>query len=600
MGNIRNIRERINVSLFNIRDRFFRVVNVLSLMAFLAGAAIIIYFFGFSPDESTTLILANLLQRVLDFFVLKFALRLFFDFNPLRFLKQNLGECIIMILILSETLVFFAFGETYWQNLSRHAGLSVNGYFLILQLLFWIVAILEGGRVSLNLKNFRISPAALLALSFLILIVTGTALLKMPEMTRTPISWADALFTSTSATCVTGLIVQDTATFFTFKGQITIMLLFQLGGLNMLTIATFIGSFYRKSGSLQSTHLMRDLMDTEETGSLTNTLRKVVYYSIVLEVTGAVLLFFLWGGKGIFADTGEQIFFSLFHSVSAFNNAGFSLFSNGLFEAPVRHGYAAHVVVMVLIVAGGLGFVVLQDLLKTGSHHPGQKSFWRTLAVNTRLVLAVSTFLFVGGAILFFIFEYNNTLDGYSLGGKMVTSLFQSATTRTAGFNTVDTSMLSIPTLLFFMVFMFIGASPGSTGGGIKTTTFAVALKATWANLRGKEHVEVFKRNIRWVSVNKTYAIIVLALTFLFLFSTLLSLTNPGFSLKEILFEQVSAMGTVGLSLGITGDLSTAGKMIVVISMFIGRIGSLTMLIIFSRATVSKNYRYPGAKLMIG
>lgn len=599
MGQIRNLRERINVVLFNIRGNFFRVINLLSLIALLSGLTIIIYFFGFSPDANTTFLLTSLLQRVLDFFLIKFALRVFFDFNPLRFLKQNPWESIIMLLILSESIIYFVFGETYWLQIAQGVGLSVNGYFLLVQVLFWIILIREAARAKLPFKNFQISPAALLALSFLLLILIGTALLKMPEMTKSPISWADALFTATSASCVTGLIVQDTATFFTFKGQLTIMLLFQLGGLNMLTIATFIGSFYRKSGSLQTFHLMRDFLDTRETGTLIHTFRKVIYYSFFLELTGAILLFFLWGNQGAFHTPGERIFQSVFHSVSAFNNAGFSLFSNGLFDDSVRFSYGAHVTIMILIIAGGLGFMVLQDL--SGKREQGtKKRYWKNLTVNTRLVISTTGLLFLFGAVLFFIFEYNSTLNSHSTSGKVITALFQSATTRTAGFNTVDTSMLSSPTLLLFMFLMFIGANPGSTGGGIKTTTFAVALKATWANLRGKEHVEAFKRNIQWASVNKTYAIIILALSFIFVFSVLLSVTNPGFSFREVLFEQISAMGTVGLSMGITGELSTAGKMIIVVSMFVGRIGSLTMAILFSRKTISKNYRYPNADLMIG
>lgn len=600
MGWFRNIRERINVVLFDIRGIFFKVVNVLSVIFGLAGLGIIVYFFGFSPDAATTLSLTFFLQRILDFFLLKFFFRVFFDFNPRRFIKENAWETLLMLFILSETILYFVFSETYWLTFLEILGFSENGYFLFVQLLFWIVVLRETGRATINMGDYHISPAGMLALSFLILIVIGTVLLKMPEMTVESVSWTDALFTSTSACCVTGLIVQDTATFFTFKGQLIIMLLFQLGGLNMLTIATFIGSFYRRSGSLHSISLMRDFMDTDQTGNMKTILRKVIYYSFVFELTGAVLLFFLWGNEYSFNGTTDRIFFSVFHSVSAFNNAGFSLFSDGLFETSIRHQYLAQIVVMILIVAGGLGFIVLQDIFSVESRKRKKHCHWQRLMVNTRLVLTVTGIMLLSGAVLFFVLEYDNVLKDYSLGGKLVASFFQSATTRTAGFNTVNTAALTLPTLLVFMLFMFIGASPGSTGGGIKTTTFAIALKAAWTNLRGKEHVEMFKRNIRWASVNKTYAIISLSLTFLFVFTILLLITNPGFTFHEILFEQISAMGTVGLSLGITGELSAAGKFILVVSMFIGRIGSLTMGIILSRRVTSKNYRYPNARLMIG
>ncbi|WP_462317941.1 TrkH family potassium uptake protein [Marinilabilia sp.] len=600
MGVIRNTRERINVLLFDIRDNVFRVVNIFSLLVTIAGLVVIVRFFGYSPDEETSLHLTNYLQRILDFFFLRFCLRVFFDFNPKKFLKNNFWESVIMLFIVSESIVFFIFGEAYWLSFARHLGMTVDGYFLFVQLLFWLIVVREMGRISFNIGDFRISPAAMLALSFLTLIAVGTILLKMPEMTVNPVSWTDALFTSTSACFVTGLIVQDTATFFTFKGQLVIMLLFQLGGLNMLTIATFIGTFYRRSGSLHAVSLIRDFLDTQETGSLRSILRRVVFYSLAFELAGALLLFFLWGSNCGFNSTGERIYYSLFHAISAFNNAGFSLFTEGLFQQSVRYQYGVHLVIMVLIVAGGLGFIVLQDVFSTEKRRFRKTSHWRRLMVNSRLVLTVSGIFILSGAILFFIFEYHHSLKDSSLWGKIIASFFQSVTTRTAGFNTVDMGQLSLPTLLVFMLFMFVGASPGSTGGGIKTTTFAVALKAAWANIKGKEHVEIYRRNIRWASVNKTYAIIAMALSFLFVFSILLMVTNPQFSLKEILFEQVSAMGTVGLSLGITGDLSQLGKIILVVSMFVGRIGTLTMGIIFSRRVIAKNYRYPNARLMIG
>jgi hypothetical protein len=211
MGWLRNTRERINVVLFNIRGIFFKVVNVLSVFVGLSGLGIIVYFFGFSPDAVTTLSLTFFLQRILDFFLLKFFFRVFFDFNPRRFIKENVWETLLMLFILSETILYFVFSETYWLTFLEILGFTENGYFLFVQLFFWIVVLREAGRATINMGDYHISPAGMLALSFLILIVIGTVLLKMPEMTVEPLSWTDALFTSTSACCVTGLIVQDTA-----------------------------------------------------------------------------------------------------------------------------------------------------------------------------------------------------------------------------------------------------------------------------------------------------------------------------------------------------------------------------------------------------
>jgi trk system potassium uptake protein TrkH len=216
------------------------------------------------------------------------------------------------------------------------------------------------------------------------------------------------------------------------------------------------------------------------------------------------------------------------------------------------------------------------------------------------LVLHVTVWLIAVGSVLFFILEYNHVLKGYSLTGKIVTSFFQSVTTRTAGFNTVNTALLSSPSILLFLLFMFVGASPGSTGGGIKTTTFAVALKAALANLRGKEHVEFFQRNIPWTYVNKTYAVLFSAFLLLVIFSVALAISESHFSLKSVVFEVVSAFGTVGLSLGITPDLSPAGKGIILMAMFVGRIGSLTLGVALTRRVLYARYRYPDGRLMIG
>ncbi len=601
MSWIQKARESINLKLFEVRVPALRVLNIITVLVIVFGAGVVVWFFGFQHGVERSFRLIYLMQFVLGFFIFRFLVTLFFNFNPVEYLQKNKGELFIVLLLLSEIIIYFGFGIGFRHQLTQNGTISAYGYFFVIQLLFWISVLHIAGRVSPDVGNLRIKPAALLALSFLLLILVGTLLIKLPEMTvARHISWADALFTSTSACCVTGLIVQDTATFFTFKGQMVIMLLFQLGGLNMLSIATFIGTFYHRSGSLHSMNLVRDILDTNQTGNLRVILRKVVYYSFLIEMAGAVLLFFLWGNGYGFKSMGDRIFFSVFHSVSAFNNAGFSLFTNNLFEASIRFQYGAQAVLMVLIVAGGIGFIVLQDLFSAASRRDRKRYKWRKLMVNTRLVLTVTLLLLSSGAVLFFVFEYNHTLSDHTLVGKVMASLFQSATTRTAGFNTVDMMALTKPTLLFFMVFMFIGASPGSTGGGIKTTTFAVAFKAAVANIRGRQHVEVFKRNIQWDLVNKTYAVIAMALLFLFIFTLLLAFTHPQFTLQQIMFEQISAMGTVGLSLGITGGLSTAGKLILVVSMFVGRIGSLTMAIVLSRKVASKNYRYPNSRLMIG
>jgi potassium uptake TrkH family protein len=508
-------------------------------------------------------------------------------------------ESIIVLYLLAEVLSLL-----FWNSRLLEGGLfsfSALYYLYWVQGLFVAIVVSTVAHSSFVLRKVKLNPAGLLATSFALLIALGTVLLKLPEMTHNgSISWVNALFTATSASCVTGLTVLDTGTFFSLKGQLVIMVLFTAGGLNMLTIASFIGSLYHRTGSLHATGLIKGFLDTDHTGNLRVILKNVIIYALVIQLAGILLVYISWGSAMEFSGIKERLYFSVFHTLSAFNNAGFSLFSDSLYHLPVRHQYFLHLVIAALIVVGGLGFLVLQDVFARENRLQRKRYPWKTLHVNTRLVLHVTVWLILVGSVFFFILEYNHVLKDYSLTGKIVASFFQSVTTRTAGFNTVDTALLSNPSILLFLLFMFIGASPGSTGGGIKTTTFAVALQAASSNLRGKEHVEFFKRNIPWAYVNKTYAVLFSAFLLLVVFSLALAISEPHYSLKSIVFEVVSAFGTVGLSLGITPDLSPLGKMIVVMAMFVGRIGSLTLGIALTRRVLYTRYRYPDGRLMIG
>jgi potassium uptake TrkH family protein len=477
---------------------------------------------------------------------------------------------------------------------------SIHALFKLQVFLFAILTVMVFLKSGFHLSNLHLNPAALLSLSFLLLITFGTIVLSLPRMTTGQnISVLDALFTSTSASCVTGLIVQDTANFFTLRGQLAIMILIQLGGLNMVIVATFISSIYSGRGSLSSARILSSMLDTDYTDNLKIIIRKVVLYSAIIELAGVIAIFFSWG-QYPFNSLGEKIYFSIFHAISAFNNAGFSLFSHGLNETALQHQYTLHLVIAFLIILGGLGFLVLQDVFSFDRLRKKENRKWQKLQPHSRLILRISGALLLIAGVAFYFLENTNSLVGHSLTGKIITSFFQAVTLRTAGFNTVDIGSLTTPTLLLFLFFMFVGASPGSTGGGIKTSTFFIAIQAAVANIRGKENVEIYHRTISWEAVNKTYAIIIISLSLLFGFTFLLTIAEPQFSLKEIIFETFSAFGTVGLSTGITEQLSDAGKIIITILMYIGRLGSLTIGIALSRKIKYKNYKYPTAHFIVG
>jgi potassium uptake TrkH family protein len=591
--------ESLRIWAYDTRKGIFVFLDALTWIVFLAGFGLMIYIHGFEQEENSVRGLLRIFWFMMYFLIFRYLISFLFSLSPKDFFRLRKMESIIVLYLLAEVLSLL-----FWNSRLLEGGLfsfSALYYLYWVQGLFVAIVVSTVAHSSFVLRKVKLNPAGLLATSFALLIALGTVLLKLPEMTHNgSISWVNALFTATSASCVTGLTVLDTGTFFSLKGQLVIMVLFTAGGLNMLTIASFIGSLYHRTGSLHATGLIKGFLDTDHTGNLRVILKNVIIYALVIQLAGILLVYISWGSAMEFSGIKERLYFSVFHTLSAFNNAGFSLFSDSLYHLPVRHQYFLHLVIAALIVVGGLGFLVLQDVFARENRLQRKRYPWKTLHVNTRLVLHVTVWLILVGSVFFFILEYNHVLKDYSLTGKIVASFFQSVTTRTAGFNTVDTALLSNPSILLFLLFMFIGASPGSTGGGIKTTTFAVALQAASSNLRGKEHVEFFKRNIPWAYVNKTYAVLFSAFLLLVVFSLALAISEPHYSLKSIVFEVVSAFGTVGLSLGITPDLSPLGKMIVVMAMFVGRIGSLTLGIALTRRVLYTRYRYPDGRLMIG
>jgi potassium uptake TrkH family protein len=562
----------------------------------------IIYYYGF-PKTTESIYFCQLIIRVsFGFYIFRFLFRIFYEFSPIEFIKQNYFEAILMVILTFSGFAVELFGFSFFAAEPQFNGMLFVSSLsvLVIQLFFFIILILDIAKASQRIGLLNLGPSALLALSFIILIFAGAGLLMLPEMTVDhSIRFVDALFTSCSASCVTGLIVVDTATFFTLKGKIIIMLLIQLGGLNIITFATYFTTFYKSSG-LKYQSLLKDLLSTEKVTENRRLLWDIILFSLIIEAIGSITLFFQWGDAVEFTSIRQQIFFSMFHTVSAFNNAGFALFTNNLYEESVRHLYGLQITIATLIFFGGLGFTVMHDIFAPKTILDRFRYPWKKLKVNTKIVLFTSIILVIFGAVMFYILEYNNTLDRSSIFGSIVSAVFQSVTTRTAGYNTVDFTQLGQPILIIMIMLMFIGASPGSTGGGIKTTTFAMLFKSAITTLRGKKNIEIFKSNISFDCIDRAYSLLLFAIIVILGSAFLLTITEPGVPFLDLLFEETSAFGTVGLSTGITADLSDAGKYIIITSMFIGRIGPLTLALSLIRRKGSNNYRYANANVMIG
>lgn len=449
-----------------------------------------------------------------------------------------------------------------------------------------------------------LSPASILTLFFAAAIVVGALLLATPLASTGPaVSLVDALFTATSAQCVTGLSVVDTGTTFSLFGQLVILALIQLGGLGITTFSVYLFIYLRTGVGLRDRWVLQDSLAHTPVTSLHDLVRAVVHLTLVIELLGAACL------ATVFVPQFGWLqgsYYALFHSVSAFCNAGFALFSDNL--AGYRANPVVNLTIMLLIILGGLGFLVLRELL--GRYRQRRARRPPRLSLHSRLVLVTSAALILFGWVAIFLLESGNgSFAGTGFGEALWVSLFQSVTTRTAGFNTIDLNAFSVPTLFLMIVLMFIGASPGSTGGGVKTTSLAVLVAVLYSRLKGFRVVSIWQRTLSAETVEKTLTLFLLAalwtglMTFL-----LLSFEVMGVSHQEIRhgvlldywFEVVSAFATAGLSLGITGKLSVAGKLLVTLIMFVGRVGLLTFAFVVVRQAGRDGTVYAEENIMIG
>lgn len=507
----------------------------------------------------------------------------------------------LIIFVNLLTIHFFDFNVlTFLGNLFDIG--DINHFFEVgIQVYFLIVFLIEVGKATSILEKINVSPSTLFIFSFIILITVGTALLMMPEMNTAGVSprFIDALFTSISASCVTGLTVVDTGNFWSVKGQFVIMVLIQFGGLSIISFATLLVLFTRNNIGIRQQSIMQNNLLADSLSSSSGLLKRIFYYTFFFEIIGATLLYLSYYGK-VDSSVGNNIFNALFHSISAFNNAGFSTHIGGFTSDEVDDVYLLHILIAFLIIFGSLGFSNIFDLFSIRRRRREQRKPWLGLKIDTKISLYASSILILVGAVLFYLLEEKNVLSGKDLFAKITTSFFQSVTTRTAGFNTVDVGSLQMSTMIIFIFLMFIGASPGSTGGGIKTNTFVLIFLGTYTIIRGRARFELFKRTIPHDLVLKAYSIMLFAISIISLGIFLLSLFEPQFSLIQISFEQVSAFATVGLSTGITPHLSTAGKIIIMFTMFIGRVGPLTLAYSLLRQTRANAYKYPEARMMVG
>lgn len=576
-------------------NTLFRSAFVLSLI----GVFAFILDFGYEQSEDIQLFLNAYYLLVLFIGIATTLIRYFIQSKKLS--TQVIFFDAASILVILYIIGIHFFGHEAHEKL----GFLYNDKWLKAAIILTFVR--EFAERRLSYKKSHLNPAQLFIASFIGIVLFGALLLMLPKATYDGISFLDALFTSTSAVCVTGLIVVDTGSYFTPLGQNIIIFLIQLGGLGILTFASYFSYFFKGVSSFENQVVLSDMNNSQKIGEVFSTLKRILIITFSIEAIGALIIFFSLKLKDM-PEFTDRAFFAIFHSISAFCNAGFSTLSNGIYDINFRYNYVLQLTLIALFGLGGLGFPIVINVIKylkykiiTPLKHRDRSIVYKpwVLSLSSRITLITTSALTVLGTLVFYANEYYNTLEEHNGFGKFVTAFFGATTPRTAGFNTLDMNQLHFSTIMLIFLLMWVGASPASTGGGIKTSTFAIATLNFLSLAKGKERIEIYRREIADISVRRAFAIISLSLVVIGFAVIAIASFDPDKTLLSIAFECFSAYSTVGLSLGITSSLSAASKGVLILVMFIGRVSMLTIMIALFRKIKHKAYRYPTEEILI-
>ena len=465
-------------------------------------------------------------------------------------------------------------------------------------LVLFLISSIELSSTVISSLGRKSNPSLMMAVSFLFIIMAGSGMLLMPRCIQhgVHLSWIDSLFTATSAVCVTGLTTIDVPSTFTSFGQLVIMMLIQVGGLGVMTITSFFALFFMGNTSIYNQMQVQDMVSSKSLASLWSTLLNIFGFTAVLELAGAVLIFLnIHGTIGL--DIRHELFFSMFHAVSAFCNGGFSNYQDGVGASVLMEGHCwLYIILARLIILGGIGYPVLVNLkIAVTKYKKGRHLF----DLNTKIVLRTTMMLIVSGTALLAFFEWNNTFAGMPIREKLTQAFFNAVSPRTAGFISVDLNSMCIQSIFIYTLLMWIGGASQSTAGGVKVNAFAVAFLNIRAIIHGTTRVEFAGRELSTDSIRRANAAVFVSIILLSVFVFLVTLTEPDLPLKAIVFECVSAFATVGSSLGITSSLQDTSKVLLVVLMFIGRVGLVTMAQGLLKQYKNQNYKLPQDNITI-
>ena len=587
---------------------FLAATAVITYVASIAFLCALIYQYGFELTPETADKLNTLYKAVWIVFLADMSLHWLLEYADTRKKYRKLAWVLSILLYLTLVPVIFHRPEDNGSILMFWEILHSRLYHVVV---LSVLSLLQLSNGLVRLLGKRTNPSLILAVSFFIIILVGTGLLMLPRCTISGISWVDSLFISTSAVCVTGLTSVDLTTTFTTEGFVVILLLIQIGGLGVMTLTSFFALFFMGNTSLYNQLVVRDMVNSKSLGSLLSTLLYTLGFTLVIETMGMITIWLSIHGT-MDMNLEEELAFAVFHSISAFCNAGFSTLPGNLGNPLMMNNHNLfYALISILVILGGIGFPILVNLkeiifyrLKRMTQFLLRKNKVSAKSVqlynlNTRIVVTMTFLLLAAGTLILLAFEWNHAFAGMSIAEKCTHAFFNAACPRTAGFSSVDFSLFGIQSILIYILLMWIGGGAQSTAGGIKVNAFAVVVLNLAAVIRGSQRVEVHGRELAHDSIRRSNATVVMSLIILFVSIFLLSWLEPTLPLLSLTFEAVSALSTVGSSLNLTPLLQESSKLVIVVLMFVGRVGLITMMLGIVKQKKNTKYKYPSDNIII-
>lgn len=597
------VKFRFRTVIGRILRRFEQLLQLLLLFVSIVVPILLVYQFGFPITESVDTSIWAAYHKILAIQWLLIGLLFLVDIKP----QKKVGIFKLVGFLVFTAVVVLDFSLTT-KAINLDSFLKVVTSNIVVAALAMAVSVFEISRFVTSLLGKRTNPSMILAGSFFIIIAIGSLLLMLPNCTVSGISYTDALFISTSAVCVTGLTPIDISAEFTTTGMVILLLLIQIGGLGIMTITSFFGLFFAGSRSFAGQMVVGDLLATDRLNSLLRTLVKIIVVTLSIEAIGAIFLYGSAVSSGNFTNS-QAAFFGVFHSISAFCNAGFSTLPDNLANEKIVTLSSVQYVVSLLIIFGGIGFPIFSNFLAIAAHKI--RNIFRRIyrirplvrphlwSLNSYIVVRTTVALVLFGWGAFLAIEWNATLAGMPIFEKLSQSFLMSVSPRTAGFSGVALQQMLPASIVLTIVLMWIGGAPQSTAGGIKITTFYVAIKNIFSGSAGKDNIEINRRTLPASSVQRAFAVIALSISIMTVAVIAISLFEPSIDPTRIVYEVVSAISTVGLSLDLTPHLGNGAKYILILLMFVGRVGVISIFVLFIKRQSHKPYSYPNENILI-